>query len=369
MSVTSPALQPAREKSGRQILGLQIKGLAQRYAIHLGLLAIALVVLLVGRLGWGWDGMQLGLPSTAPQVMVATPDQSAGVEALSPTPAPTIAPEVVIQRGAIPHTYEPDLPTHNFTQHVVEEGDTPNKVAELYGLEPATLLWGNPDLSSKAQLLSIGITLTVLPTNGVLHTVSPSDTLDVLTEMYGVDSQTIIEYADNHLEKWPHRPVPDTQIFIPGGERQLLVWSYTANTRSGRASASSYYDGPIIAAGRGSFIWPTASWRITQYYWWAHRAIDIGAVTETPVYASDGGTVTFTGWGGLYGNLIVIDHGNGFITYYAHLNSIWVASGQFVVQGTPIGGVGTTGNSSGPHLPFEIRYGSNLLNPFDYLWE
>ncbi|MCK4832620.1 MAG: M23 family metallopeptidase, partial [Anaerolineales bacterium] len=149
-----------------------------------------------------------------------------------------------------------------------------------------------------------------------------------------------------------------------------LVWSYTPNTPRGTVSGSSYYDGPIVAAGRGSFVWPTDARRITQYYWWAHRAIDIGAAVGTPVYASDGGTVIYAGWSAIgYGNLLVLDHGNGFQTYYAHLSSIWVGHGQFVGQGVPIAAVGNTGNSSGPHLHFEIRYIGNLLNPLEYLWE
>jgi murein DD-endopeptidase MepM/ murein hydrolase activator NlpD len=119
----------------------------------------------------------------------------------------------------------------------------------------------------------------------------------------------------------------------------------------------------------GRFIWPTWG-RISQYYWWGHRAIDIAAPLDRPITAADSGTVVYAGWNTWgYGNLVVIDHGNGFQTWYAHLNnnSIWVANGQFVTQGSTIGGVGTTGNSSGPHLHFEIRYGGNLLNPLDYL--
>lgn len=351
----------------------EVKGLARRYSIHLGLIAVAILVVISTRFDQLWERVNIDLPSTQPQVVLAAVsapgDGEVPVLDLGGALIPTVVPETTVNRLAIPHTYEPELPTHNFVQHYVEKGDTPNKVAELYGLEPATLLWGNPDLSDEAQLLQVGITLTILPTNGVLHTVSPSDTLQLIAELYGVEPQVIIGYDDNHLEKWPHRPVPDTQVFVPGGERQFLVWTYTPNSPRAQATTSSYYDGPVINAGLGRFIWPTDSWRLTQYYWWAHRAIDIGAVTGTNIYASDSGTVVYAGWSTVgYGNHVVIDHGNGFQTLYAHMSAIYVAAGQFVIQGTPIGAVGSTGNSSGPHLHFEIRYGNNLLNPLDYLW-
>jgi murein DD-endopeptidase MepM/ murein hydrolase activator NlpD len=372
MSVTSPPVEGSPERIGRQALTSQIKTLGQRYAVHSGLFVVALLFLLAGRLDLSWDGLQLGLPPVQPQIAVPTlaPLVDEGVSLQAPASVLTPVPETAFSRLAIPRTYEPALPTHDFVQHVVERGDTPNSVAETYGIEPATLLWGNPDLSDEAQLLRVGITLTILPTNGVLHTVVASDTVELLAEMYGVDPKAIIEYEDNHLEQWPYRPVPGTQIFVPGGEKQFLVWTYTPNSPRVQASTSSYYNGPIVYAGVGRFIWPTDGWRITQYYWWAHRAIDIGVAVGHPVYASDGGTVIYAGWSTVgYGNHIVLDHGNGFQTLYAHLSAIYVASGQFVGQGTVIGASGNTGNSSGPHLHFEIRYGGSLLNPLDYLWQ
>jgi hypothetical protein len=372
MSVTSPPVEGAPERVRRRTLASQVSALAQRYAVHSGLVVVALAFLVVGRLDLGWDGLQVGLPSIQPQIAVPTtvPPDDEGASPQVPAFVLTPVPETVFSRVAIPGTYEPALPTHDFAQHVVERGDTPNIVAETYGIEPATLLWGNPDLSDEAQLLRVGITLTILPTNGVLHTATASDTVELLAEIYGVDPKAIIEYEDNHLEKWPYRPVPGTQLFIPGGEKPFLMWTYTPNSRRAQATTSTYYNGPIVYAGIGRFVWPTDSWRLTQYYWWAHRAIDVGVATGHPVYASDGGTVIYAGWSTVgYGNHIVLDHGNGFQTLYAHLSAIYVGSGQFVGQGTVIGASGNTGNSSGPHLHFEIRYGGSLLNPLDYLWQ
>ncbi len=343
----------------------------QRYAVHSGLVVAAVLFALAGRLDLGWHGLRLELPSIQPQIVAPPPAIPPGDQSSLQTSAlsPTLVPETVVSRIAIPETYEPALPQHHFAEHLVEPGDTPDSVAEAYGIEPPTLLWGNPDLSDEAQLLRVGITLTILPTNGVLHTVVASDTVELLAEMYGVDPEAIVDYEDNHLEIWPYRPVPGTQLFIPGGEKSYLTWTYTPNSRRAQASTSTYYDGPIVNAGIGRFVSPTDIWSFSQYYWWAHRAVDFRVATGHPVYASDSGTVIYAGWSTVgYGNHIVLDHGNGFQTLYAHLSEIYVASGQFVGQGTIIGATGNTGNSSGPHLHFEIRYGGSLLNPLDYLW-
>jgi len=368
MSVSSSSLDQTQDIES----GITIQDLVNRYAIHLGLLLVAVVVGFLSRTDLLGAGIKLDLPSTEAQVAAPTVVmEETAAEVVEPTLVPAVIPDLSVHRVAMPHTYEPELPTHHFAQHVVEKGDTPNKVAEAYGLEPQALLWGNPELSGEAQLLQVGITLTILPTNGVLHTIHVSDTLAGIAEFYGVDPQKIIDYEDNHLEKWPHRPIPETRLLIPGGEKPLDIWSYTPNTVRGQVSAAgAFYQGEVPVLGTYSFVWPTNSWRITQYYWWAHRGLDIGAPTGAPVYASDSGTVVFSGWNTWgYGNLIVVNHGNGFETYYAHLSSIWVGNGQYVYQGMQIGEVGNTGNSSGSHLHFEIRFGASLYDPLSYLWE
>jgi murein DD-endopeptidase MepM/ murein hydrolase activator NlpD len=98
-----------------------------------------------------------------------------------------------------------------------------------------------------------------------------------------------------------------------------------------------------------------------------HQGIDQGAGTGTPVGASKAGSVIFAGWQGGYGNLVLIDHHDGVVTAYAHLSSIAAGSGQSVSQGQTIGNVGSTGNSTGPHLHFETRVNGNAVNPRQYL--
>ena len=98
-----------------------------------------------------------------------------------------------------------------------------------------------------------------------------------------------------------------------------------------------------------------------------HAGIDIGASTGTPIYAAAAGTVIYAGWMGGYGNVVLIDHLNGLVTVYAHQSSIATGDGARVSQGQVIGSVGSTGNSTGPHLHFETRVWGTAVNPMQYL--
>ena len=98
-----------------------------------------------------------------------------------------------------------------------------------------------------------------------------------------------------------------------------------------------------------------------------HEGIDIGAGTGSPISAAAAGTVIVAGWNGGYGNLVVVDHGGGVSTAYGHMSAIGASVGQSVGQGTVIGQVGSTGNSTGPHLHFEVRINGSATNPLPYL--
>lgn len=137
----------------------------------------------------------------------------------------------------------------------------------------------------------------------------------------------------------------------------------TATTR-GTAGAS-------IPATGATFMRPVNGATITSKYGKRssgfHTGTDFAIALGTPAYAAASGTVTFAGWKGSYGYLVIIDHGNGYQTYYAHCSALYVTAGQTVTQGQNISTVGSTGNSTGPHLHFEIRYNGNTLNPQNYV--
>jgi murein DD-endopeptidase MepM/ murein hydrolase activator NlpD len=205
--------------------------------------------------------------------------------------------------------------------------------------------------------LRIGQELVIIPIDGVYHTVAKGDTLDSIAKKYKVKVEAITGVSFNNLQPPDYHIEPGMKLIVAGGEKPYVPKVVTS------------YSGPVPegARGTGRFQWPVLG-TITQGYWWGHRAIDIAAPPGAPVYAADGGFVSFAGWTDVgYGKLIVIDHANGYATYYAHLNTINVVVGQRVTRGQLIGGVGSTGNSTGPHTHFEIRYNSTLLNPRSYL--
>jgi murein DD-endopeptidase MepM/ murein hydrolase activator NlpD len=259
-----------------------------------------------------------------------------------------------------PFTFEGKRPEPEYITYTVEPLDTPIGIAEKFNIESETILGANPQLSEEANALQPGVVLIILPIDGVLHDVSEGESLESVSNLYGIPEEDIIAYAPNNLE-FPYRLYPGTQIVVPGAVREVFVWTAPSLPASSDSTGSGI--SPLIQ-GTGTFIWPVTSRRITQGYWYGHPAIDVSTVEGSAVIASDTGTVTWAGWNVYgYGNLIVVNHGNGYETYYAHLSSIAVVPGQIVYQGNYIGASGNTGRSSGPHLHFEIRYFNALLSP------
>lgn len=141
-----------------------------------------------------------------------------------------------------------------------------------------------------------------------------------------------------------------------------------AQIAAGSTSSSAYVE------GSGSFMWPTPGWNtVTSPFGWRihpifltekyHSGIDIAANSGTSIYASDGGTIQTAVYSSSYGNYVVVNHGNGYTTLYAHMSSMAVSVGQTVSQGEVIGYVGSTGWSTGPHLHFEISLNGSQIDP------
>lgn len=256
-----------------------------------------------------------------------------------------------------PRTFQGKLPTHELITYTVEFQDTPGAIAEKYGIKTETLLGCNPELSKDSGQLGVGVVLIICPQDGVLHDVLPGETLESLSVKYSIPVEDMIAYTPNNLE-FPYRLYPGTQIFVPGAVREVFVWN--------APSLPSGPSGTSLIVGTGTFVWPVSSRNISQGYWYGHQAIDIALSEGSAAYASDTGTVTYASWNiYCYGNLIVINHGNGYETFYAHLSGFNVVPGQIVYQGDLIGYTGNTGCSSGPHIHFEIRLNGGRQSP---LW-
>jgi murein DD-endopeptidase MepM/ murein hydrolase activator NlpD len=262
-----------------------------------------------------------------------------------------------VVRVVQPHTEIPIRPRRGVITHTVQMGETTEKIAEAYGLQATTVLWSNPDIEDVPDLLRIGQEVVILPVDGVYHTVAEDDTLESIAEKYKADVEAIKTLSYNGLREPLYRIQEGMKLIVPGGTKPYVPKRVTS------------YTGPIPtdARGTGAFVWPVSG-VITQGHWWGHRAIDIGAPTGSAVLSSDGGFVAFVGWTDIgYGYLIIIDHGNGYSSYYAHLSQMYVTLGQRVERGQVIGAVGSTGNSTGPHLHLEIRYNNEPQNPLVYL--
>jgi LysM repeat protein len=301
--------------------------------------------------------------------MTATPATDEADTADTPAPILEAAQNVPVLTdnslapAPYPHTYQGQQPEHSFETYVVERGDTPIGIAEKFGIEPETILGGNPQLSHESSLLQTGVEIIILPIDGVLHDVQPGDSLESVAELYGIPAEEIIAYEPNRLE-FPYRLYPETQIMVPGAVRELFVWT-PPSLETVRGAGGGVR--PLVV-GTGSFIFPVNSRNYTQFFWAGHPGLDIGLGEGTAVYAADTGTVTYAGWNVYgYGNVVVVNHGNGYETLYAHLSGYNVGPGQIVTKGQVIGSSGNTGASSGPHLHFEIRINGNRDDPCWYI--
>jgi murein DD-endopeptidase MepM/ murein hydrolase activator NlpD len=252
-------------------------------------------------------------------------------------------------------------------KYTIEAGDTAWSIAQKFDLRIESILWGNEGMSADAGSLIIGQEINILPEDGVLYTVQEEDTWETIEFRNGVEREIITEYPGN---KFSFRSSTDLvigePIIIPGGKKPI-VWldpGPPVEAGKGRQSAG-FYSGALVGIGTGVYILPVSPVRITQPYWDGHPALDFDTVTSQPIYAADGGTVIYSGWSESgYGNLVIIDHGTGYWTYYAHNDVNLVESGQGVYQGQQIAKSGNTGRSSGDHLDFRIRVeGGAFIDP------
>lgn len=338
-----------------------------RATAHVSVALLALTVLALGRVQP--RAQALGHPAFEGLIPPSAPAVQRGSQPWR------LAPPAVLTRLALPHTTIPQRPRISVITYTVQPGDTVFGIAEMFGLTPHTIYWANSDvLHDNPHLLWPDMVLNILPVNGVYHTVAEGETVASIAEEYQVEPQVLYNEWNNLEEDQPLQA--GMQLVIPGGTREFVVWQLPrySDLRGSAAVGSGVCALPSIGLrGYGWFNWPTAGRRVSGWTFHdprnpPHSGIDIGLRTGDSVYAADNGAVAYAGWNEWgYGYLIVLDHGNGFQTYYAHLSAIWVVCGQSVYQGTPIGAGGSTGHSSGPHLHFEIRYEGVPQDPLYYL--
>jgi len=289
-----------------------------------------------------------------------------------------------IARVAQIHTQLPAKPRFDVISYKVQKGDTIFGIADKFNLKPETILWGNYYiLADDPHRLRPDQELNILPVDGVYYEWHAGDGLNGVAQFYGVEPEAIINWPGNQLDvntlgDFSNPNIePGTWLIVPGGSREFVSWNVPRITREDPAVASimgpgacgPVNDGPV---GTGTFVWPSVERYLSGYDFSPetnHYAIDIAGDTGYAIFAADSGVVVYAGWNDWgYGNVIVIDHGGGWQSLYGHLEYLNVGCGSFVYQGDVIGGMGSTGNSSGPHLHFELRsdlYGK--VNPWNFL--
>ena len=260
--------------------------------------------------------------------------------------------------GSISEIQSNDFPG-KVSLYVVRSGDTLAQIAKMYKVSENTIIWAN-DLQKGAKLLS-GQTLVILPVNGVEHIVKKGETVRGIAQKYKADTQDILEFNDISVNQ--QLSVGDILI-VPGGEEP------GASVGTTKSSTPTTSRSKIIAsypAYSGYYTNPLPTGRRTQGIH-GYNGIDIGAPTGETILAAAAGTVIVSNfrtmsnpWFGGYGNYVMIQHSNGTQTLYGHMSAVYVAVGARVDQGQPIGEVGSTGKSTGPHLHFEVR---GAKNPF-----
>jgi len=282
---------------------------------------------------------------------------------------PDVASQGGIHRSASLQTNIPERPRYNIVEYTVSTGDSIFKIARDFDVEPETVLWANFDiLNDSPDSIRIGQTLKIPPVDGVYYQWQEGDTLESIADEFEVTPDDILSWPGNNIDLTDPEIAQGTFIMVPGGEREFIQWIIPTIARGSSGTAGvggSSCGGGLV--GSGGFVWPAYNHYLTgNDYWSGHLAIDIAADTGATILAADTGVVTMAqgGWNYGYGNVIMIDHGNGYATLYAHLSQINVSVCQSVYQGQLIGLSGNTGNSFGSHLHFEVRRNGGHVNPW-----
>ncbi|MFZ6015481.1 MAG: peptidoglycan DD-metalloendopeptidase family protein [Patescibacteria group bacterium] len=265
--------------------------------------------------------------------------------------------------------------------YVVKQGDTLGTIARDFGIDVGTILWAN-NLSER-QYIRPGDSLKILPVSGVLVAVKKGDSLLSIANKYGGEVDEIVR-----ANQLPDEMVQvGKELIIPGGEPPRIEQERIIAVSRSRTSRETLnepgvgsYQAPaenlsvskpadkVEAAPTAKLLWPTSGHVITQYYGWRHTGLDIDGDYTSPLYASEDGVVTISGWNsGGYGLQVLIDHENGMQTRYAHASKLFVKAGDRVKRGQVIAMMGSTGRSTGSHIHYEVYVNGARVNPLLYI--
>lgn len=256
----------------------------------------------------------------------------------------------------------------NTIQYEVQTGDTLSEIASKFDIKTKTIT-DNNDITN-INSLRTGTILRILPVDGVMHTVKKGETVTSIAKTYSVKKDNVI--AQNKLVN--EQVTVGSTIIVPGGvkivPRYIVSRASSSEAYRGagyRTLSNTKYNGSV-----SSTVIKPASGIITQYYQRGHYAIDIANRNKGPILAAANGVVikSQNGWNGGYGNMIIVDHGNGRQTLYAHNSALYVNTGDTVTQGQTIAWMGNSGRvygTTGIHVHFELRINGRKVNPLLYI--
>ena len=243
------------------------------------------------------------------------------------------------------------LSSDQISRYIVRSGDTLSLIASMFGVSVNTIRWSN-DIPANSKL-KIGQELVILPINGVRYVVKKGDTIASIAKKFKGDVNEISNFNDVNISD---KLAVGEEIVIPDG----IITAVSSVSRQTQ-NFIGIYAGPDIV---GYFMRPLSRSCPKTQGLHGRNGIDIGCPVGTTIVATASGEVVIargSGWNGGYGQMLVLNHNNGTQTLYGHMSAVSVSAGELITQGQKIGEVGSTGNSTGPHLHFEVR---GAKNPF-----
>ncbi len=282
------------------------------------------------------------------------------------TVSPTIVGEAAFVAESGPEGTSADIQSKTISSdhisvYVVHPSDTLAQIAKMFNVSPNTILWAN-DLTS-AKDIKPGQSLVILPVSGIKYSVKKGDTIESIAKKFKGDAQDITKFNDFDSDQ---KLVIGDTVIIPDGEMVVVVKKPTIVVK-GAGMKIFKDDGSLVktflANTTGYFMRPITGGMRTQGLH-GNNGVDLASSCGASVMAAAGGKVILSregGWNGGYGNYIVISHSNGTQTLYGHLQETKVSAGESVDKGEVIGLMGSTGNSTGCHLHWEVRGGRNPL--------
>ncbi|MEX0918951.1 MAG: LysM peptidoglycan-binding domain-containing M23 family metallopeptidase [Candidatus Paceibacterota bacterium] len=253
-----------------------------------------------------------------------------------------------------PLSTSPDIttpPSDQISVYVVRPGDNLSQIAEMFKVSANTIRWAN-DIN-RNDVIQTGQVLVILPISGLKYTIKEDDTLAGIAKEFKGDLSEIARF--NGLETGARLTV-GSEIIIPNADLHTSPVSRPAGGAVARSNSSS------VGNTGGYFIRPVPAGAVRTQGIHGYNGVDLAAAHGSDIYAAAAGTVIISragSWNGGYGNYVVVRHDNGTQTLYAHLSANLVSQGQTVVAGQVIGRMGSTGFSTGSHLHFEVRGGTN----------